>query len=191
MPHAMHVWFLYRNLCWNHVAFACWFYQRQHYYHHVHVPCLAENSPSVTWPLHDGFSKDISTAIMYIGHGLQKADITWPLHDFFSEDTTSVTHLLHGPWFAENCAGITWPLHDFLAKTPPVSCTWAVVCLKSISCFNTLNVKNTVVEYSSSMGRFFIHSWQIGVVISFADEARRDETRAVKVNVKMLKMLIC
>jgi hypothetical protein len=107
------------------------------------------------------FSKD-TTSVTHLWHGPWFAenchDITWPLHDFFIEDTTSVTHLLHGPWFGENCAGITWPLHDFLAKTPPVSCTWAVVCLKSISCFNTLNVKNTVVEYSSSMGRFFIHS---------------------------------
>src|SRR6056300_121690 len=226
------------------------------------------------------FSKD-TTSVTHLWHGPWFAenchDITWPLHDFFSKDTTSVTHLLHGPWFAlffkrarlclflfllrhstchmpcmfgfftETCAEIMWPLHVgfskdntttimymchallktllvsrglcmmvlaktflllsctlamvcrklisrglcmiflaktppvsriccmghglektvlvsrglcmiFLAKTPPVSCTWAVVCLKSISCYNTLNVKNTVVEYSSSMGRFFIHS---------------------------------
>src|SRR6056300_1002560 len=85
-----------------------------------HMPCMfgffTETCAEIMWPLHVGFSKDISTAIMYIGHGLQKADITWPLHDFFSKDTTSVTHLLHGPWFGENCPDITWPLHDFFGK---------------------------------------------------------------------------
>ena len=128
------------------------------------------------WPLPVGFSKDKTTTIMYmchallktllvsrglcmmvlaktslllpctLGHGLQKADITWPLHDFFSKDTTSVTHLLHGPWFAlffkraklclflfllrhstchmpcmfgfftETCAEIMWPLHVGFSK---------------------------------------------------------------------------
>src|SRR6056300_1688980 len=62
-----------------------------------------------------------------MGHGLQKtAMISRGLcMIFFSKDTTSVTHLWHGPWFAENCHDITWPLHDFFSKdTTSVTHLW-------------------------------------------------------------------